>query len=108
MKIKLDIKRNDQKILMDLLKKYLPDSLIWAFGSRVKFTSNPHSDLDLTAFITPQQEDNFNNLKDALAESDLPFRVDLHDWNAIPDNFRKNIMEKYVVLQEVKNYTTQR
>lgn len=98
--IKLDIKSKDLKLLLELLNQYLPETLVWAFGSRAKFTSNPRSDLDLVAFIAPEQEIGFNNLRDALWESDLPFRVDLLDWNAIPESFKKNIEKEYVVLQE--------
>ena len=101
MGIKIDIKANDLKTLLALLQQYLPNTLVWAFGSRVKFTSKPASDLDLVAFITEKQKMSFSLLKDALAESALPFRIDLHDWNDIPENFRKNIEASYLVIQDV-------
>ena len=102
MGIRIDIKEKDLKILLALLQQFLPNTLVWAFGSRVKFTAKPTSDLDLVAFINEAQKMSFSLLKDALAESDLPFRVDLHDWNDIPENFKKNIEGSFVVIQNEK------
>ena len=39
-------------------------------------------------------------LKAAFEESDLPFRVDLLDWHAIPEHFRATITRRYEVIQE--------
>lgn len=96
----MDIKPTDLKTLLGLLQKYLPNTLVWAFGSRVKFTANTNSDLDLVAFITEKQKMSFSLLKEAFAESNLTFKVDLHNWNDLPDNFKKNIEASYVVLLE--------
>jgi predicted nucleotidyltransferase len=101
--IKLDIKPTDLKTLLGLLQKYLPNTLVWAFGSRVKFTAKQNSDLDLVAFISEKQKTSFSAFKDALSESSLPFSVDLHNWNDIPDTFKKNIEGSYVVIQEAKD-----
>ena len=40
------------------------------------------------------------DLKDALEESELLISVDIMDWNNIPDSFKENIKNQYVVLQE--------
>ncbi|MDB4920644.1 restriction endonuclease subunit S [Mucilaginibacter sp.] len=96
----LDITTHDQKTVVTLLKAFLPETTIWAFGSRMKFTSKPESDLDLVAFIDPEQQSQLAELKDAFAESDLPFKVDVLDWNVIPDNFKENIKKDYVTLQD--------
>ena len=99
MGIKIDITPKDLKTLQTLLKQYLPNTVVWAFGSRVKFTAKPSSDLDLVAFITNEQEMTFSLLKDAISESYLPFRVDLHNWYELPENFHKNIENSYVEIQ---------
>jgi type I restriction enzyme S subunit len=39
-------------------------------------------------------------LKEALEESNLPFRVDLLVWDKLPENFQRNIEEGYMVLIE--------
>lgn len=98
----LDITTRDYKTLKYLLNAYLPGTTVWAFGSRVKFTSKPESDLDLVAFIQSGQESELAELKDAFAESDLPFKVDILDWSVIPDNFKLNIQKEYVQLQDTE------
>jgi len=96
----IDVTAPQRKSIHSLLNKFLPNTRVWAFGSRVKFTSRPTSDLDLVAFIKPEQGDKLSELKDAFEESDLPFKVDLHDWNAMPDKFKQNIKKEYIVLQD--------
>lgn len=100
MGITIDITPKDLKTIKDLLKQYLPNTLVWAFGSRVKFTAKTTSDLDLVAFISNEQELKFSLLKDAFEESSIPFRIDLHNWHELPETFHKNIETNYVVLQE--------
>lgn len=94
----IDVQTKYLKILRDLLNKHLPNTQVWAFGSRVKWTSRPDSDLDLVVFTTKEQSRQVHNLKDALQESSLPFRVDVLVWDNIPDTFRENILQQYFVL----------
>ncbi len=89
----IDLKPQEKKQVINLITQYLPNTTIWAFGSRVKFTSRPDSDLDLVAFTKPDQQVQVSKLKEAFEESDLPFRVDFLEWDTIPENFRKNIEE---------------
>ena len=82
--------------LKRILSTYLPETEIWAFGSRVCGQPTPASDLDLVAFT-----DNDNALflaREALDESDLPFRVDLLQWSALPENMRQRIEQCYEIL----------
>ncbi len=102
MGIKIDISKKDYKTLDALFQRHLPNTTIWAFGSRVKFTAKPNSDLDLVAFVDDDQIAQFNRLKEALEESDLPFSVDLHNWEELPEAFHQNIKEQYVAIQEEK------
>ncbi|MBF0495613.1 MAG: nucleotidyltransferase domain-containing protein [Deltaproteobacteria bacterium] len=96
----LNITDRQRKEIIALLSSYLPDVEIWAFGSRVKLSARPHSDLDLVAFAKPDQKTRIAELKEAFEESSLPFRVDLHIWIELPESFRKNIESEYAVLQE--------
>jgi len=84
------------------LRRYIPGVAVWAYGSRVKWTARPNSDLDLVAFTTPEQQPLVSELKEALAESDLPFPVDFHVWDEVPERFHEIIRKEYVVLQEVR------
>jgi type I restriction enzyme S subunit len=98
----IDITEEQRKILIGLLHRYLPDVEVWAYGSRVKWTARPNSDLDLVVFAAPELESKVGELKDALAESDLPFLVDLHTWDDIPKRFHEIIRKEYVVVHESK------
>ena len=46
----IDVEPQHLKTLLGLLAQYLPGVTAWAFGSRVKWTSRPDSDLDLVVF----------------------------------------------------------
>ena len=48
---------------------------------------------------TPLPPARMADLRDAFSDSDLPFKVDLVDWAATKENFRKIIKKGYVVLK---------
>ena len=96
----LDITAKQSKEIATLLSSYLPGVRIWAFGSRVKWSARPESDLDLVAFATPEGKARIAELGEAFEECSLPFRVDLHVWRELPESFRKNIEAEFIVLQE--------
>lgn len=94
---KIDLKPEYLELVNLILKKHVPGKIVWAYGSRVTGNSKPQSDLDIVVFDADNHV--IGDLKDAFSESDLPFRVDVMDWKKIPDNFKKNISELYVVIQ---------
>ena len=98
----IDLTTEQRSQLTALLRRFLPGVAVWAYGSRVKWTARPNSDLDLVAFVTPAQRPQVSELQDALAESNLPFLVDLHVWDEEPERFREIIRKDYAVVQEAK------
>ena len=100
LKDSIDIADAEKKTLLKLLKYYLPNTEVWAYGSRVSWTSSPTSDLDLVAFASLKQKAAVSKLREALEASSLPFRVDLFIWDEVPETFRGPIKETHVVLQE--------
>lgn len=98
----IDISPSARKLLKELITRHLPGVEVWAFGSRVKWKARSNSDLDLVSFCPSEQIPKVSLLKEALEESSLPFPVDLLVWDNIPDDFRKNILENYVVFVEAK------
>jgi type I restriction enzyme, S subunit len=98
----IDLTTEQRSQLISFLRRFLPGVPVWAYGSRVKWTARSNSDLDLVAFATPAQRIQVSELKDALAESNLPFPVDLHVWDDVPERFREIIRKEYVVVQEAK------
>ncbi|MDR4467857.1 MAG: restriction endonuclease subunit S [Nitrospira sp.] len=103
----IDLTKEQRSQLTALLRRFIPGVAVWAYGSRVKWTARLNSDLDLVAFTTPAQRSQVADLKDALAESNLPFPVDLHVWDDVPERFREIIQKEYVVMQEAKQQPQQ-
>ena len=96
----IDLSTTQREAVSELLKRYLPDTEIWAYGSRINFTAKPHSDLDLVTFSSPDQSLKVADLKEAFEESDIPFRIDLFVWDELPEPFHKNIQSEHIVMQE--------
>ena len=94
----IDITAEQRRTVLALLNRYLPDTTTWAYGSRVKWTSRPESDLDLVVFSRPEQGARVAELREAFEESDLPFRVDLFVWDEVPESFKARIEGDRVVL----------
>ncbi len=96
----IDITLRDWVDVLRILSEQAPGVEVWAFGSRARRTAKPYSDLDL-ALITrqPLSLEQLAAITDAFATSDLPIRVDVVDWAATSDAFRKIIERDKVVLQ---------
>ncbi|WP_421902092.1 restriction endonuclease subunit S [Maridesulfovibrio sp.] len=98
----IDISSAERKIILSLIETHLPNTTVWAYGSRATWSARPKSDLDLVAFASADQKNAVYDLKEAFEESDLPFRVDFFVWDNVPDEFRGNIERDRVVLVEGK------
>lgn len=84
-----------------ILARYVPGCEVRAFGSRVIGPAKEHSDLDLAVVAGERMERRAKMLlREAFEESDLPFRVDVIDYNAVSDQFRAIIDAKYEILQK--------
>jgi len=87
------------RYLLEQLKLYIPDATVWAFGSRVKGSNRTSSDLDLAVLCDKQTaQKQLPKLNEVFVESDIPFKVQLLDFNRLPVNMQENIKKKYVVL----------
>jgi len=96
----LAITEAERQIVLDILHKNVPEYEVWAFGSRVKGTTKPYSDLDLAIITnTPLNLQTHADLVDAFSESDLPWRVDLVDWSLTSEKFKQIILNCYEVIQ---------
>ena len=94
----IDITTEDLKTVLALLQRHLPDTAAWVYGSRVKWTSRPQSDLDLVVFAAPEQRRQVGDLREAFEESNLPFRVDLFVWDEVPESIQKVIQNDHVAV----------
>ena len=95
----LNITPNQETLPLKLLEHYLPCTEVWAYGSRLKGRASSTSDLDLVVFTTLDQKARVSVPRDALAESNLPFPIDLHIWDELPERFHTIIRGGYMVLQ---------
>ncbi len=97
----IDLSEKDWREVMGILRAYVPEYAVWAFGSRVGGTAKAYSDLDLAVIAKePLSLALMADLKEAFDESDLVFKVDVVDWATTGDSFRKIIENRKIVLQE--------
>ena len=94
----IDVTAGQRRTILALLNRRLPDTAVWACGSRVKGTSRPTSDLDLVVFARPEQSAQVAKLREAFEESSLPFPVDLFVWDEVPESSKRWINEEYIDL----------
>lgn len=85
--------------IKSILTKHVPNRIVWVFGSRVNGKAKKYSDLDIvitgdTALTIEESA----NLRDDFENSDLPFRVDIIDWNETNESFQKIILDKYEII----------
>lgn len=95
----LDLTAEHRAEVCRILLLHVPGRIVRAFGSRVQGTAKPFSDLDLAVMgDTPLDFRQLAALKDAFAESNLPFRVDVVDWAATSEAFRGIIEGAFEVV----------
>ena len=82
-----------------LLREHVPECEVRAFGSCAAWTTKDYSDLAIVG-AGPLEWRTLGRLREAFEESSLPMRVDVLDWHAIPESFRRVIEQGYVVVQE--------
>ena len=99
--IDLDTKYLDE--IRRILSEQVPDCEVRVFGSRIEGKAKKFSDLDL-ALVGKEKLDwrKIESLKDTFSSSDIPIIVDVIDFNAISDEFRKIIENEYEIIQSEK------
>ena len=97
----LDIEPRHLAEVRRILKLHAGGLDVRAFGSRVRGGAKPYSDLDLAVMTTdPLPIQVKVRLESALAESDLPFKVDVLYWDETSDTFHRLIEEAWELVQE--------
>jgi len=95
----IDLTPEQLETVRRIAAEHLPDATLLAFGSRVRGTARPYSDLDLAIMATgPLPIACIEAVKDAFSESDLPFSVDVVDYRAVSDAFRRVIDAHAAIL----------
>ena len=92
---------NYLQYILEQIKSYIPDSTIWVFGSRIKGSHRPSSDLDLAVLCDKETaKRQLLRLNEIFIESDIPFKIQLLDFYRLPVNIQKNIKKQYFVLYQ--------
>lgn len=97
----LDLSEQHLQLLRRILRQYVPEMAVWAFGSRINGNAHAGSDLDIV-IIDPtfpeRAQTQLINLRRALHDSSLPMLVDTLDWAKLPDDFRQQIEQCHYVI----------
>ncbi len=95
---KINLSKEEFYIIKDILKDL---SGIYLFGSRITGTSKKFSDLDV-CLKTNISDYDYEILKEKFENSDLPFKVDLVEYNKVNDSFKKIIDKECIEFSEVE------
>lgn len=98
----IKIRPQDLEKVLAILKRYVPEAEVWAYGSRVDGSSHQTSDLDLVLrdrddLSRPQPD--LAALQAAFSESNLPILVDVNDWARVPEGFRREMEACHHILR---------
>jgi type I restriction enzyme S subunit len=96
----IDLSPDHRQLVLDLIRANLPQrARAWVFGSRATGRARRYSDLDLAIDAGRRLTlDETARLAETFSDSDLPYRVDVVDWQAIEDRFRQAIASERVPL----------
>ena len=84
----------DREFIVRQIASLLPKVRIIAFGSRIRGEGKRYSDLDIALDDgEPIAMERIAQLRERLAESDLPYLVDLSDLRAIDSDFRQHVLD---------------
>jgi len=93
----IDMEARHLKMVRAVLARHLPLKQVWAYGSRVKWSTKQNSDLDCVVFGADDRELMYARV--AFDESAIPFIVQILSWESIPAEFKDNIKQEYYILQ---------
>ena len=96
----INITPHERSIILQILHSTISECTVLAFGSRISGKHRRYSDLDLA--IDGQKRFSVLQLfevKEKFSDSELPFRVDILDWNALTPAFQDIISSSNVKIQ---------
>lgn len=93
----------DEKYLTEIksiINKTYPRAIVWAYGSRIDGQMHEGSDLDLVVRDFGQEDAYLFELEEALKDSNIPFLIDIFEFERLPKSFQSEIEKKYVVIYD--------
>lgn len=82
--------------LLEIFKMCCPHATVLAYGSRIKNEAHSGSDLDLAVKNVNGRK--ILMLKEKLSDSNIPFLVDVFEFDMLPLSFQQEIAHKNVVI----------
>ena len=102
----LELTASELQLVRQILATWVPDRVVWVFGSRATGNAKKYSDLDLAILgETPLSLAQLADLAEAFSLSDLPFRVDLVDWSQANEAIKANIHRQHQVIWPLEPLT---
>ena len=101
----VSLQPEELKCIKAIFQNIIPDREVRAFGSRTSAHHKPFSDLDVVVMgekALPIEK--LADLRNALSESDLTFKVDIVVWSDLTNNFKSIIQNRYTVIQSVQSH----
>lgn len=95
--MKLHIEQRHLDMIMQIIEQY--DYSFFAFGSRVTGKNKKFSDLDLF-YLDEIPNKVILELEEAFEESDIPFTIDLVNFNKCDSDFQDIMLRNYVSIYE--------
>ena len=92
----------EQELMKKLLSVLFPKAKIYLFGSRGQGIHRPESDFDIA--IDDQREIPLEELWQArrVMEAIVPHKIDMVDFNFVPQELKENIISGSIIWQEKK------
>ena len=107
MSVPIVLRTSELELVLKIIADNIPDLEVWAFGSRVhRRQLKEFSDLDLVVLKAEDPLFDLGILRENLADSDLPFTVDVSSWAQLPDWLQQEILQDHVILQGSKQLSS--
>lgn len=94
----LDVPEKYLDELINIFQSYCQKAEIWAYGSRIKNDSHSGSDLDFAVKSFHDDNKYFYELRELLNDSDVPFLIDIHEFDRLLEYFQEEILKDYIVF----------
>ncbi len=96
----IDLTPEQLALVLQILTTHLPQhAKAFIFGSRATGTAKKFSDIDIAIdATTPLSLPLLASLNHEFEESDLPFKVDIVDWQSISNDFQHRILQHYLPI----------
>ena len=101
----LYISNKHLQMVKEIIKNMYPNSLVWAYGSRVNgddISAHEGSDLDLSVIQFGTENYSISELREAFSSSNIPFLIDIFDYEFLPKVFKDEINKKHFVIYDGK------